>query len=206
MLVIRKITTDDLFDICVFVLTFLISIEFMQPLTLKTWHQKNFWKITVLGCLMNDSGFFAKDDGETDIAEGYIFSPTAIQKNIYSYPPIGTADGGAFSTVYDLDLFIRSVISGKLLSKTLTNEIFKPQTQIEKKYEWGKVINGFGFHFFYDNNNNLIRIYKEGSNPGVGAMLAYYPSINTTSIILSNLTCDVWYLHWEIEQIILNNS
>lgn len=35
----------------------------------------------------------------------------------------------------------------------------------------------------------------------VAAMLAYHPSIDVTSIILANQTCNVWELHWKIEQI-----
>lgn len=130
----------------------------------------------------------------------------AWKKNIYSYLPIGTADGGAFSSVIDLDIFIRSLMDGKLLSEKMTKEMMKPQINIEQQYEWGKIINGYGFHFLYNNSGELIRIYKEGSNAGVAAMFAYYPASDITSIILGNQTCNVWELHWKVEQVIFKNK
>lgn len=86
----------------------------------------------------------------------------------------------------------------------MTKEIMKPQSTIEQTYEWGKIINGYGFHFFYNNAGNLVRMYKEGSNAGVAVMFAYYPDIDTTHIIMANQTCNVWELHSKAEQIILN--
>lgn len=35
-------------------------------------------------------------------------------------------------------------------------------------------------------------------------MLAYYPDLDTTSIILANQTCNVWKLHWEVEQLLFD--
>jgi len=81
-----------------------------------------------------------------------------------------------------------------------------PQSKIENKYDWGKVVNGYGFHFAYDNRGNLIRMFKEGSNSGVAAMFAYYPSIDTTNIVLGNQTCNVWELHGKVEEEILKSS
>lgn len=140
------------------------------------------------------------------VAEGYSAvyderNEVSWIKNIYAFPPIGTADGGAYTTVVDLDLFMRALMGGKLLSGEMTTEIMKPQTEIARTYEWGKVINGYGFHFAYDRAGKLIRMYKEGSNAGVAAMFAYYPELGVTSTILANQTCNVWRLHWEAEQL-----
>ncbi len=89
------------------------------------------------------------------------------------------------------------------LSEEMTKEIMNPQSKIEEEYHWGKVVNGYGFHFAYDNGGSLISMYKEGSNQGVAAMFAYYPSIDTTSIVLGNQTCNVWELHKKVEEEIL---
>jgi CubicO group peptidase (beta-lactamase class C family) len=159
-------------------------------------------------CGMSHSAFSAKDDGDATIAEGYFVSGTdqrdrpIWRKNIYSYPPVGAADGGAYTSVGDLDIFIRALKNGELLSKEMSEEMFKPQAGIERGFEWGKIVNGFGCHFFYDTGDNLIRIYKEGQSAGVAAMAAYYPGIDTTSIILANQTCNVWELHRKVEQVL----
>lgn len=157
---------------------------------------------------MNNTTFAAKDDADAPLAEGYDAIRTddgevIWHKNIYSFPPRGTADGGAFTAVGDLDLFMRALVHGKLLSAKLTAEIMKPQTHLERNYSQGKVVNGYGFHFTYDLQGKLIRMYKEGSNAGVAAMLAYYPEIDATNIILANQSCDVWELHREAEKMLL---
>ncbi|MGZ9586710.1 serine hydrolase domain-containing protein [Paenibacillus marinisediminis] len=158
-------------------------------------------------CGMHNTSFASKEESDAPIAEGYAAvynenNEVVWKKNIYSFPPIGTSDGGAFTTVGDLDLFMRALINGRLLSPSMTQEIMKPHSTFERKYEWGRVINGYGFHFTYNLEGDLIRMYKEGSNAGVAAMLAYYPGIDTTNIILANQSCNVWELHKKAEQLI----
>jgi len=48
---------------------------------------------------------------------------TGWKKNIYSYPPIGSPDSGAYVTARDLDRFLRAVQSGRLLSSELTEVV-----------------------------------------------------------------------------------
>jgi CubicO group peptidase (beta-lactamase class C family) len=161
-------------------------------------------------CGMADTAFCAKDDADARVAEGYYLAATdgrgqpVWRKNIYAYPPIGTADGGAYSSVGDLDLFIRALVSGKLLSTHLTGEMLRPQVEIRKQSTAGFVLNGYGFHFAHDGSGKLSFFYKEGQNAGVAAMLAYYPDIDTTSMILANQTCDVWTLHRRVGELLLS--
>ena len=59
---------------------------------------------------MQNTAFSSKDEGGAPIAEGYEViknenNELSWKKNIYTFPPIGTSDGGAFTTVGDLDLF-----------------------------------------------------------------------------------------------------
>jgi hypothetical protein len=49
------------------------------------------------------------------------------KKNIYSYPPIGCPDGGAYVTAGDLDRFLREAKAGSLLSPQSTSAFFTPQ-------------------------------------------------------------------------------
>ncbi len=188
---------------CAFVLLGL-AIEKLTNQRYQTFVENEIFK----KCGMNNSAFSAKDDSVAKMAEGYFLSGTdhddapIWRKNIYSYPPVGTADGGAYTSVGDLDIFIHALKNGMLLTKELSEEMFRPQTGIETNSEWGKIINGFGCHFFYDTSGTLVRMYKEGQCAGVAAMLAYYPGIDTTSIILANQTCNVWELHWKVEQIL----
>ena len=40
----------------------------------------------------------------------------------------------------------------------------------------------------------------------VAAMFAYYPEIDTTSIVLANQDCNVWELHRKVEGVILGEA
>lgn len=198
-----KAGTQVSYNNCAFVLLGL-AIEQVTSGKYRDFVEKHIFE----PCQMSNTAFYAKDDADAPIAEGYDAIRTdghkvVWRKNIYAFPPIGTADGGAFTTVGDLDLFMRALTQGKLLSAKLTAEIMKPHTNMEQTYSWGKVVNGYGFHFTYDLQGKLIRMYKEGSNAGVAAMLAYYPEIDATNIILANQSCDVWELHREAEKMLL---
>jgi len=156
---------------------------------------------------MINTSFAAKDEGDAAVAEGYSAvyredGATVWRKNVYSFPPIGTSDGGAYTTVGDLDAFMRALAGGRLLSGERTKEIMKPQTDIARQFDWGEIRNGYGFHFAYDRSGQLVRMYKEGSNAGVAAMFAYYPDVETTNIVLANQTCNVWELHRRAERLL----
>ena len=163
-----KAGTDVRYNNCAYVLLGL-AIEKVTGQNYQAYVTENVFK----ACGMNNTGFYSKDESDAGIAEGYCAvydktgNITGWRKNIYSFPPVGTADGGAFTSVLDLDVFIRSIKDGKLLSETMTREIMKPQIGIKKSFDWGMVINGYGFHFRYDNENRLICMYKEGCNAGV---------------------------------------
>lgn len=198
-----KAGTNVSYNNCAFVLLGL-AIEAVTHVSYREFVTHNIFR----SCGMNSTSFISKDDSNVPVAEGYDATynennKLEWRKNIYSFPPIGTSDGGAFTTVGDLDLFMRALANGELLSTELTQEIMKPQSTIAREFEWGKIINGYGFHFTYDLSGKLIRMYKDGSNAGVAAMLAYYPEIDTTSTILGNQTCNIWELHWKAENLIL---
>ncbi len=159
---------------------------------------------------LSQTGFPAKDDAETAVAEGYFCENEEAEnivwrKNIYSYPPIGTADGGICTSVKDLDRLFRAIKNADLVSPHYSDMLFSPQAKPFKKLKNGTLKYGFGFQFRYDEDGNLLRIFKDGVNAGVGAMAAYYPSIDTTSIILANQDCDIWELHRLIGELLLQN-
>lgn len=197
-----KAGTQVSYNNCAFVLLGL-AIEQVTNSSYRDYVTQHIFR----ACGMNNTSFMSKDDGDAPVAEGYAMdnnnNEMKWRKNIYSFPPIGTSDGGAFTTVGDLDLFMRALVDGRLLSPELTKAMMKPHSAIEKKFDGGKMINGYGFHFIYNDEGALIRMFKDGINPGVAAMFAYYPGIDTTCIILANQTCDVWELHWKAEQLIL---
>jgi CubicO group peptidase (beta-lactamase class C family) len=123
------------------------------------------------------------------------------RKNIYSYPPIGSPDGGATVTVADLDRFMRAVRGGELLGADASRDVLTPRVEA-REIIGGTLWNGFGFEFKVVPGGEVIRITKDGSNAGVSSLLAYYPATDTTAVLLANQDCNVWALLREIEPLL----
>ncbi|KAF5063547.1 Penicillin-binding protein 4* [anaerobic digester metagenome] len=165
---------------------------------------------------MDRSGFFAMDGIDPDVAEGYIDLRDqqgmiiGWKKNIYSYPPIGSPDGGAYSTVTDLDRFLRKVHFGELLNPTYTDLFQTPRIIQSRPYRWSRfpdatIRNGFGFEFI-ESGETILCLRKDGMNEGVAAMAAYYPQADRSIVLLANQGADVWALHRKIQDLLFDQS
>src|SRR5947209_5616493 len=103
----------------------------------------------------------------------------AWKKNIYSYPPIGSPDGGAHATASDLDRFLRKVKAGTLLSPKSTAAFFTPQVlnrgqeAWDQRYGYGRY--GYGICFAVDDAGKVLFAEKEGMNAGASAVIRHYP-------------------------------
>jgi CubicO group peptidase (beta-lactamase class C family) len=78
---------------------------------------------------MSASGFLRLDEPHPDVAVGYLDpdSPGGNRRtNIYSVPVIGGPDGGAFSTVTDLDRFLHHIADNSLMGE-ITAEMLEPR-------------------------------------------------------------------------------
>lgn len=158
---------------------------------------------------MRDTGFYSMDGVNENVAEGYSKmcnekdQVIGWRKNIYSYPPIGSPDSGAYTTVADLDLFVRELYCGRVLSKIMTDDLFTPKT-VHTKHGKYTAMMGYGYEFIVGNDNNdVICITKDGSNAGVACKFNYYPSIDTTLVVLANQDCNVWALAGEVQELLI---
>ena len=146
---------------------------------------------------MLHSDFFRMDVVNQNVAEGC--DPlrdehgtiVAWKKNIYSYPPIGSPDGGAHVTANDLVRFLRVVKAGSLLSPQLTAAFFTPQVLHHVENEW-KHMFGYGIEFGVDEAGKVIFAEKEGHNAGVSAVIRHYPDLDINVIILANIINGAW--------------
>lgn len=203
-----KAGTDVRYNNCAFVLLGL-AIEKITGQDYRSFIVKNIFEPLV----MVNTKFCAMDEINDNTAEGYVEycdgedNFTTWRKNIYSYPPIGSPDAGAYTTVNDLDKFIRGLKKKKLLSGEYTSMIFSPQCKFAMPYRTWKpepdatMRNGFAFEFI-EINGEVFCMRKDGVNAGVGAMLSYYPASDTTIIILSNQDCNIWQMHREIQTVL----
>ncbi|HEX5851224.1 MAG TPA: serine hydrolase domain-containing protein [Rubrobacter sp.] len=166
---------------------------------------------------MGASDFFRMDRANNDVAEGCdpVRDATGTivdwKKNIYSYPPIGSPDGGAHVTVADLDRFLRSVIAGKLLSPELTTEFLTPRVvhrtlpPTTTRDTWTQMY-GYGLSFYVDQAGKVVCFEKDGVNVGVSAMIRHYPDQDMTLALLSNMEDGAWDPDWKIHEMVLEGQ
>lgn len=146
---------------------------------------------------MTRSDFFAMDRVAHDVAEGA--DPlrdehgqvVGWQRNIYSYPPLGSPDGGAHVTASDLDRFLRQLRAGALLSPAWTQAFLTPRVRW-RPGEDGLRMWGFGLEFVLDPAGRVRYFQKEGINAGTSAVLRRYPDLDITVVLLSNMESGVW--------------
>jgi CubicO group peptidase (beta-lactamase class C family) len=146
---------------------------------------------------MLHSDFLRMDLIYGDVAEG--FDPIrdehktilAWKKNIYSYPPIGSPDSGAYVTASDLERFLRKVKAGTLLSPQLTAAFLTPQVLHKVQDDW-RYMFGYGLEFAVDDARKVIFAQKEGNNAGVSVVIRHYPEQDINVILLANIQHTAW--------------
>ncbi|MCC3265265.1 serine hydrolase domain-containing protein [Arthrobacter gengyunqii] len=146
---------------------------------------------------MRDSGFFSMREAVPNVAEGWdpVRDDTGAviswRQNIFSYPPIGSPDGGAHSTSADLVRFLDAVRAGRLLSAESTAAFLVPQVK-HSDLDAGELHYGYGLAFRLDADGRVGLMYKEGINAGASALLGYYPGADMTLAVVSNSETGVW--------------
>jgi CubicO group peptidase (beta-lactamase class C family) len=146
---------------------------------------------------MADSDFLRLDRVYHKVAEGC--DPlrdaagriTGWKKNIYSFPPIGSPDGGAYVTASDLDRFLRAVQAQQLLSPELAAAFFTPHVPYRTRGD-GTQHYGYGLWFYLDHSNQVVFCEKEGVNPGVSGMIRHYIKTDVNVVLLSNTEDGAW--------------
>jgi len=160
---------------------------------------------------MNHSDFLDMGQVNENVAEGS--DPIRNEeekiigwkKNIYSYPPVGSPDSGAYVTAGDLDRFLRAIRSGKLLSKELIEALFIPHVHYKEKEGW-MMKYGYCFWFYVEPDGKVVCLQKEGVNAGVSGALRYFPEQDINVIILSNTEEGVWDPIWKIHDIVVEGK
>lgn len=145
---------------------------------------------------MLDSGFYDRRDAAPRIAEGWDRREDGTWfSNIYSYPPIGSPDGGAHSTVSDLLRFLQALRGGELLDAEWTEEFFVPQVEHD-----GATSYGFGLEFDLNEDGTVRSYYKEGINVGASGIIRHYVDENLDIAVLSNSEDGAWPVIRELDE------
>ena len=113
------------------------------------------------------------------------------RRGIYSYPPVGSPDGGAHVTAGDLTAFHRALRAGRLLGPESTAAILTPK---EPHGEPG----GHAPHRLTASSSrstadgDVVSYWKEGINVGVSGVLSHWPGHRVTFALLSNRQQGAW--------------
>ncbi|MFM9878407.1 MAG: serine hydrolase domain-containing protein [Rhodoglobus sp.] len=144
---------------------------------------------------MLDSGFYDRRDAAPRVAEGWDLIDGVWRSNIYSYPPIGSPDGGAHVTAPDLVRFIQAVRGGELLDPEFTAEFFLPQVEHDEATWYG-----FGLEFDMNEDGTVRSYYKEGINDGASGIVRHYLDEALDVVVLSNSEEGAWPVIREIDE------
>ncbi len=131
---------------------------------------------------MHRSGFFRMDVAEPGVAEGADPIGGVWRRNVYSYPPIGSPDGGAHVTAADLAGFHAALRAGRLLGPESTRAMLAPHERYRDD-----LMTGFGFEFAVGEGGAVRHYGKEGVNAGASGELRHYPAEDVTVVVLSNM-------------------
>lgn len=191
---------------CSFVLLGLM-IEKATGMSYRDYVRENIFK----KARMSHSDFLSMDRVNEKVAEGS--DPirnedgeiTGWKKNIYSYPPIGSPDGGAYVTAADLDRFLRAVQSGELLSKELTETFLTPHVDYRDKEDWVMKY-GFCLWFYVNKDGKIVSYQKEGVNAGTSGLIRHFPEQDINVVILSNMEDGVWGPIRKIHQLVVDGK
>ncbi|MFX1513858.1 MAG: serine hydrolase domain-containing protein [Promethearchaeota archaeon] len=155
--------------------------------------------------------FLAFDEVFDNVAEGYtpFYHQGVIskwKKNIYRLPIVGSADGGIFSNVYDLEKLFKELRNKKGLFSDIIADLIHPHVIIEKS-EKVELYYGYGITLMYE-NDELLRYGLAGGDYGVAAGVYYYPKVRLFITILSNYNTndDNWMFEKDFHTQFLDSS
>jgi len=191
---------------CSFILLGLM-IEKATGMSYRNYVREHIFKKTG----MVDSDFYEMDTVNEKVAEGCdpikneAGQVIRWKKNIYSYPPIGSPDSGAYVTARDLNRFMRAVQAGELLSQELTQSFLSPHVEYRKKDDWVMKY-GYCLWFYVDKGGKIICYQKEGVNAGVSGLIRHFPEQDISVVLLSNMEDGVWDPIWKIHELVVDGK
>ena len=144
---------------------------------------------------MHDSGFYDRRDVAPRVAEGWDLVDGTWVQNIYSYPSIGSPDGGAHATAADLVTFLQALRNGELLNQEFTDEFFSPQVEHDEATWYG-----FGLEFDMHEDGTVRSYYKDGINPGASGIVRHYLDDGLDVVVLSNSEEGAWEVIQQIDE------
>jgi CubicO group peptidase (beta-lactamase class C family) len=134
---------------------------------------------------MSDTAAYEVDAGTPNLAIGYTYldengmQTDQLSDNLFVLPMRGGPAGGGYSTAPDLNAFANALLSYKLLSPEMTDLLLEGKVELNEgvKYAYG----------FFDRTVRGQRAVGHGGGfPGICSILAIYPDLELTTVVLTN--------------------
>ena len=128
---------------------------------------------------MADSGFFAMDEVRERVAIGYVGSDDeGWRTNHYAIPIVGGPDGGALSTVRDLEVFLRALATGVFFGAQTWAAMRRPHVHMEGL--------SYGYGLWMKETQRGWTVGGAGADPGFSARAFRYPDLDLNVTMLGN--------------------
>jgi CubicO group peptidase (beta-lactamase class C family) len=132
---------------------------------------------------MVDTGFVRSDRLPPGAAIGYLADG---RSNILHLPVRGAGDGGAYSTVRDLEALWLSLFAGRILPLAVVDRLVEPRNDVPSE----GLRYGLGFWLRPDRDTVML----EGMDAGVSCRTAYDRPSGVGYTVISNTSSGVWPL------------
>ncbi len=113
------------------------------------------------------------------------FNPNQRRENTAYKDVTASPAGGLYSSVRDLYKYFRAINTGKLVSPTMRDNLFKKHTKVFD-FKAIDVYESYGYGFVIQQAGKLKNIGHSGRKVGVGARFEYFPEHDIYVIVLSN--------------------
>ncbi len=136
-------------------------------------------------CGMNSTGYYELDRLPARCADHYIRDDKTggYRTNIYSVDAKGTGAGGAYTAVGDVRLFWEALLSYRLLSKKMTDEMIRNHSGEAGCY---------GYGVWLEKQDDGWIPCMQGSDPGVSFLSVCDPVRELVFVAVSNYGDNVW--------------
>lgn len=126
---------------------------------------------------LSRTGYLRTDELPANAAIGYL-DDQSPRTNIFHLPARGNGDGGCYTTVDDLRLFWRELMSGTIISSELVTEMIHPRWDVPED----GMRHGLGVWL----HPTDVAVIADGYDAGVSMRSIYCPRTGETATVLGN--------------------
>jgi CubicO group peptidase (beta-lactamase class C family) len=128
--------------------------------------------------------FLRSDALPGDAALGYVVMDGATRSNVFHLPVLGTGDGGAFTTVDDMERFWPALHGGRIVSQEMVAEMLRPRSP------WDEDGESYGLGIWLDRDSGAA--FLRGSDAGVSFVSLHQVEREITFTVIANTAHGCW--------------